>query len=160
MNSPMNRSFHWYAYQSNSISTCWENRKHVDGQNFELQWKLKGLRLQLVEKTLFIVGGSVLETRQKTMWDLYKKKNYHCCLHVRRQCLTWTNARRDIWEFSDCEQAVRAWRAVEVDSTAGLRQAHLWKGEKKGRNGVWEDVGKKQHETSKFLANTCTCESS
>ena len=44
MNSAMNRSFHWYAYQSNSASTCWEKWKHVDGQNFEFQWKLKRLR--------------------------------------------------------------------------------------------------------------------
>ena len=33
----------WYAYQSNSTSTCWENWKHVDGQDFEFQGKLKGL---------------------------------------------------------------------------------------------------------------------
>ena len=29
------RSLHWYVCQSNRSSTCWENRKHVDGQNFE-----------------------------------------------------------------------------------------------------------------------------
>ena len=43
MNSTMNRSFHWYVYQSNNASTCWEKWDHVDGQNFEFQWKLKGL---------------------------------------------------------------------------------------------------------------------
>ena len=47
MNSATNGSFHWYAHQSNSASTCWEKWKHVDGQNFEFQWKLKGLILFL-----------------------------------------------------------------------------------------------------------------